>query len=570
MKRLKLILLILILFMSGLRNSFSQISDEEIISFADSLLKSGYTADGPGMSLLISRNGKPVYKKAFGMADIDHNIPLSTENVFNIGSMSKQFTAVCILQLAELGKLNLKDDIRKYLPDYNSHGKIITIENCLNHTSGIPSFTEIKGFDSLFQKKLSVKEMTDYFSGYDLLFEPGTDFSYSNSGYYLLALIVEKISGMNFNNYIKENIFDIAGMKNSYSDVSSIEIPLKAVGYDRKSESEFQVTADYEKSWTVGAGNLMSTTGDLLKWSDALNSGKIISKQWLEKAWTPFILPSGLNTNYGYGWNITPVNKRTVIKHGGAINGFLSDADYIPEEKIYIAALSNFTGKSPDKITGKIIQKILGINDIVPAEVPLDLNSANDYTGSFEVNREAVRLLKNFTNDKQYRYIFLEGDSLKIQKSGGEKMAFKSYGKDKFFVADSDNRFDFIRDSNGKIIALDVYTYPVNIGPHDICQKVNAPLPAEKKEISVPLEILKPYEGEYELMPGFNLKIFTESGNLYIQATGQEKYQLFPESNTNFFLKVVDAQAEFIQESDGSVNKMIFTQGQKFECRRIK
>ncbi|HMS32523.1 MAG TPA: serine hydrolase [Ignavibacteria bacterium] len=570
MNKLKLIILILILFMIGLRKTFPQISDNEIISFADSLLKSSYESDGPGLSLLISRNGNPVYKEAFGLADIEHSIPLSTENVFNIGSMSKQFTAVCILQLAESGKLNLKDDIRKYLPDYNAHGKIITIENCLNHTSGIPSFTEIKGFDLLFQKNLSVKEMTDYFSKNDLLFEPGTDFSYSNSGYFLLALITEKASGMNFDKYLKENIFDKAGMKNSYSDVSGIEIPLKAVGYDRKSESEYQITTDYEKSWTVGAGNLMSTTGDLLKWNDALNSGKIVSKQLLQIAWTPFILPNGLNTNYGYGWNITPLNKRTIIKHGGAINGFLSDADYIPEEEIYIAALSNSTGKSPDLITGKILQRILGINDIVPAEIPLDVGSINDYTGSFEVNRESVRLIKNFSDEKQYRYIFLDGDSLKIQKSGGEKLTLKSYGKDKFFIDNSSSRFDYIRDGSGKITALDVYTYPVNFGPHDICQKVNVSMPIEKEEISLSEDILKPYEGEYELMPGFNLKIFVEKGVLFIQATGQEKYQLFPESNTKFFMKVVDAQAEFIPDSDGSVNKLIFTQGQKFECKRIK
>lgn len=570
MNKYKLLILILILLIIGRNNSFSRISDDKIKSLADSLMRINYPSDGPGMSLLISRNGTPIYKKAFGMANIDLSIPLTTENVFDIGSMSKQFTAVCILELAETGKLNLNDDIKKYLPDYNTHGKIITIENCLNHTSGIPSFTELKGFDSLYQKKLTVKERKDFFENHDLLFEPGTDFSYSNSGYFLLALIIEKVSAMSYDDYIKTNIFDKAGMKSSYSDISGNEIPMKAIGYDRGTNAGYQITSDYEKSWTVGAGNIVSSTGDLLIWTDALNSGKIISKQMLEKAWTPFILPNGLNTNYGYGWNITPVNKRTIIKHGGAINGFLSDADYIPEEEIYISALSNSTGKSPDIITGKIIQKILDINDIVPVEVTLDMGSLNDYTGSFEVNREAVRLIKNFTDEKQYRYIFIESDSLKIQKTGGGKFTLKSYGKDKFFIEDSDKRFDFIRDNKGKITSLDVYTYPINFGPHDICQKVNISMPTEKKEISVPEEILKPYEGEYELMPGFNLKIFTENGNLFIQATGQDKYQLFPESNTKFFMKVVDAQAEFIPEADGSVNKLIFTQGQKFECKRIR
>ena len=246
MNKYKLLILILILLIIGRNNSFSRISDDKIKSLADSLMRINYPSDGPGMSLLISRNGTPIYKKAFGMANIDLSIPLTTENVFDIGSMSKQFTAVCILELAETGKLNLNDDIKKYLPDYNTHGKIITIENCLNHTSGIPSFTELKGFDSLYQKKLTVKERKDFFENHDLLFEPGTDFSYSNSGYFLLALIIEKVSGMSYDDYIKKIATDKDAVKVKLADLKDNSDITRLKGLTKK---DFDRMEKYHRSY---------------------------------------------------------------------------------------------------------------------------------------------------------------------------------------------------------------------------------------------------------------------------------------------------------------------------------
>lgn len=560
-------ILILFLFTGQIR---SQALDTKTLSYIDSLVNSNYPPDGPGLSLLIAKGGNTLYKKAFGMSDIEKNVKLNTDNVLAIGSMTKQFTAVCILQLVNEGKINLNDEVKKYLTDYNSHNKTITIENCLRHSSGIPSFTEKNNFDSIYKKSLSKDEMVNFFENDELFFEPGSDFSYSNSGYFLLGLIIEKVSGMSYEDYVQKNIFDKIGMKNSYFGKNENNIPGQATGYEPKDEKSFQKATFFDWSWPYSAGNILSTTNDLLLWNEALNSDKIVPQSLLKNAWKSYQLANGTQSNYGYGWNVTSLDKYTVIRHGGAISGYLSDGIRIPEEDLYIIALSNNTGKTPEVVTTDILLKLLNIKDENPVRILLDNNSLDEYTGAFEVNRNGGRLINKTGGEKQYRYIIRQGDSLILKRTGGGTFGFFPYAKDKFFTEGSDKRFDFIRDNSGNISALEVYEYPISFGPHDICMKADVPLPTEKSEVTVSPEIMKKYEGEYELMPGFTLKMFIEDGNLFTQATGQTKIQLFAESDTKFFMKIVDAQIDFIPDEDGSVNKLILTQGQKFECKRIK
>ena len=559
-----------ILISFNIRSQGFNENSESTIHFIDSLANAQYPATEPGLSLLISRNGIPLFVKSYGLSDILEQYPLTENNVFAIGSMSKQFTAVGILLLANEGKLNLSDNIKKYLPQYNTHGKDITVKQCLTHSSGILSFTEKEGFDSLFTLTLSKDKMIEFFENDDLLFEPGSDFSYSNSGYLILGMIIEKVSGMDYNQFIRKNIFEKAGMTNTYFYGEENIIPVKAIGYDGRGISTYKETSQFFSGWTEGAGNIKSCVNDLLSWNNFLISGKLIPEDLIQEAFKPNILPGGLNSNYGYGWNVTMLEDKKIIRHGGAINGFLSDAVYLPEDKIFIVALSNNTGKSPDKLTDKIVLKILNLNSADPDRIAYDKNSFDLYEGSYEVQRDGGRLLKNYTNDKQYRFIFVENDSLKLQRTGGGLFTLLQYDKDKFFIESSDKRFEFVRDGDGKVSALDVSSYPVTFGRTDLCIRSDAERPKEREIITVSKESLKNFEGEFELQPGFNLKIFTENGELFVQATGQEKLKLYAESNNKFFLKEVDAQVEFIQDKDNSVNKLIFTQGQQMECIRIK
>lgn len=568
MKRIYIQLAVLFLLMAFSSRNNAQVSNDDLSVFIDSMANSEVDANGPGMAVLVAKNGEAVYRNSFGMADVELSVSMSPDNVFAIGSMTKQITSVCILQLEDAGKLDINDDIRKYLPDYNSHGRVITIENCMQHTGGIPSFTELSNFNEVVEKTMTGKELIEFFQDDSLLFEPGTDYSYSNSGYYLLGQIIEKVSGITYEEYVRKNIFDKIGMDHSYFDSMTNIIPKRASGYDGQG-GKFENASYYSRTWTKAAGDIMSTVDDMLIWDNALQDGLVVSSDLLQKAWTPYMLPLGLNTNYGYGWNVLNLNGNTVIEHGGAINGYLTNGIRVPELGLYIIAMTNYTGRSPVPFTHKILQRLTGFG-VKPEVISINKEKLNDYQGSFEMTRDGGRLIRNYTPEKMYRYIFVEGDSLKLIRTGGPKVTLLPFEDDKFFAPNSDRRFDFVRDASGKVIALDVYDYPINSGPHDICYKVDVSMPSEKQAVSVSFEDMKKIEGVYEFQPGFELSMFIEDGNLYTQATGQKKIRLYPESNLKYFMKEVDASIEAIPDPDGKINKIILNQGQTFECKRKK
>ena len=187
--------------------SFAQtIVDKQLTAKFDQLLSEQFKTGETGAAALVSRKGQIIYKKAFGMANMELNIPMQPDNVFRIGSISKQFTAVAILQLMEQGKLNLQDDITKFIPDYPTHGHKITIEHLLTHTSGIQSYTGMKEFGTISRLDKTPEELIAFFKNQPMEFAPGTKWNYNNSGYFLLGYIIEKLSGKTYPEYVEENI----------------------------------------------------------------------------------------------------------------------------------------------------------------------------------------------------------------------------------------------------------------------------------------------------------------------------------------------------------------------------
>ncbi len=243
----------------------------EKIKSLDSLYKSSFAASDPGAIIIVAQGGKPVFKKAYGMANLENNVPLNTDHKMGIGSISKQFAAVSIMLLQQEGKLNIKDDIRKYLPAYNTYGKTITIENILSHTSGIPSYTELYGFDTIVNKSISNYQLVKFFEKQPLLFEPGTNWSYSNSGYVLAALIVEKITGKPFNDFLQERIFKPLLMTETSLGSSDFILPGKTGEYSGPTpKGRIKMETQYNWYWAYGAGQIVSTVDDMLKWDEAL------------------------------------------------------------------------------------------------------------------------------------------------------------------------------------------------------------------------------------------------------------------------------------------------------------
>lgn len=204
MQRIIIIYFFKLLNVSTYAQQLSKLDEQ----FVDSVMGANYKSGEPGAVLLIAKKGQPVFRKAYGLANLEFNVNNKPEYVFRIASMSKQFTAVCVLKLAQEGKLNLQDDIKKYLPDYNTHGRHITIENLLTHTNGINDFASKKEFPAQAILIQSPKELMNSFMNDSLTFEPGTDWGYSNSGYVVACLIVEKVSGMSLSEYRSQYIFN--------------------------------------------------------------------------------------------------------------------------------------------------------------------------------------------------------------------------------------------------------------------------------------------------------------------------------------------------------------------------
>lgn len=328
---------VLVIFLFSTSISYSQIKVEKRL---DQLFQTFFNNEGVGCATLISQNGKIIYQKGFGNIDIELGIQAKPDNVFRIGSITKQFTAIVILQLYEQGKLDLKDEIQKYFPDFPNHEKAITIENLLTHTSGIKNITEIEGLDTN-QSAYSVKELIDLFKDKPLDFLPGEKYRYSNSGYILLGGIIEKISGQKYADYLQSNIFDKLGMTNSFYDNSSTIIKKRAKGYDLDSINHLVNASYLNTTFPYSAGGLVMTTGDYFKWHQAIWNFRLIKKETLQKALTPYKLNDGTFTEYGYGWALGDFFGSQIISHGGSINGFQSKEMYLPKEDILVVVFSN-------------------------------------------------------------------------------------------------------------------------------------------------------------------------------------------------------------------------------------
>lgn len=344
------LILITVLSLHSQSISYAQNLESNI----DSLLQEKYPSNAPGATFLISKKGNIIYKKAFGLSNLELNVPMQTENVFEIGSMTKQFTAISILMLVEKGKLNLDDDITKYIPDYPTKGHKITVHHLLTHTSGIKDFTRIKGLNDISKKDLTPIELINFFKNESMGFVPGEQFKYNNSGYIILGYIIETITGQSYADFVEEQIFKKLGMTTSQYASHNKVIQNRASGYQNKkgyvNSREISFTLPY------ASGSLMSTVDDMFKWQEAIKNNLLISKEMTQKAFTSYALNDGESINYGYGWHIKTINNIRSFEHGGSIFGFKSMGVYLPESDIYVIGLNNCDCNSPTKITREIAE----------------------------------------------------------------------------------------------------------------------------------------------------------------------------------------------------------------------
>lgn len=503
-----------------------------------------YSPDEPGAVVLVAQGDRIIFKKGYGKASLDKGEDITPEHIFRIGSLTKQFTAAAILKLVNEGKIRLNDKVTLFLPDYRPQGESITIENLLNHTSGVPNYTAFLELKSI-ENKMAEKTLEQRFSDFNKLpleFNPGEQFKYSNSGYFILGMIVEKVSGISYGEYIDKNFFGPLKMKNSFYD-GAVSKRKKATGFV-KNQDGFKATPVVHHSMPFAAGALASTVEDLWKWNRAVFDYQVVPRSVIEKAWQSTTLKGGEKKSYGYGWSLGRIDELKVIDHGGAIDGYVSYVLYVPDEKLFVGILSNKEDFSFIGAPYDIARVVLNRPIKNPVVLSLDEKALEDYTGHYQLN------------GSPFREITRQGMHLFSQSVFG-KEEILPYKKDCFFVKDAPTRFEFVRDGNNQVISV-LFSWNEWEMQTEIKTKAS---PKSKEAISMNDETFDVYAGEYEIAPGFIVKVWRQEKIFMVQAPGQKAYEILPENNHSFFVKGADAGIEFLREDGNNVTAVIVTIG---------
>ncbi len=520
---------------------------EKLSKDIDELLDANFTSDKPGVSVIVLKGGDIIYKSARGMAELELQVPLTTEMVFRIGSMTKQFTAAAIMLLVEEGKVALTDEITKFLPDYPTQGMTITVEHLLTHSSGIRSYTDMPGWmETRIVNPMTVDELIDGFKIEPMDFEPGKEFRYNNSGYILLGAIIEKASGQTYAEFIQKRIFEPLKLDHSYYGSHESIITNRASGYDGSIDNP--TNARYlSMTQPYAAGSLLSTVEDLGKWNTALFGGKVVNEESLARMITNYQLSNGSLAGYGYGLVPGDLRGHKSVSHGGGIFGFVSHGVYLPDDKIYVAVLCNSTGHNPAPLGNKIAAMAAGDPYPVFKALSVGREILERYVGVYKID------------DTTRRYVTLDDGKLFTQRTGSSRLAAIPSSETAFFYDSTPSHFEFVVDDKGNVTGMRMF--PLGGKEAELAIKVDEEMPAERSIAKIDFALYDDYVGEFELLPGFSITVTRNADRLLAQATGQPEFELFPSSDTVFFLKVVEAEIRFVRENDGKVNRIVLKQG---------
>lgn len=291
----------------------------------------------PGVALAIVQNGKTVKTAAYGLANVELNVPVKPETAFEIGSITKQFTAAGILLLAQEGKLSVEDKISRHLKDVPELWKNVTVRHLLSHTSGIKSYTGLDGFQ--LTKHLTQPQFIKSIGAEPMEFQPGESWKYCNTGFNLLGFIIENVSGKNYWDFMSERVFRPLAMNSTTNRLPGLVIPNRADGYEQT--NQVLINRDFDLTEVFSAGAIISTVGDLAKWNAALDCEDILRAASKQQMWTPTGLRNGKPTKYGFGWFIDTLEGHKNIGHGGSTSGFSATIQRFPDDKLAIIILTN-------------------------------------------------------------------------------------------------------------------------------------------------------------------------------------------------------------------------------------
>lgn len=391
-------------------------------------------------SVLVARDAKVIFTKGYGLANVELDVPNTPQTKFRLGSITKQFTATAILLLQERGKLSVSDPICKYIDNCPAAWSEVTIHHLLSHTGGIPNFTSFPDYLPKMMMRVTTQEMIARFKDKPLDFKPGEKWDYSNSGYFLLGAIIEKVSGESYESFLRKNIFDPLKMTATGYDHFETILKNRATGYSM-TMGKMVNSAFIDMTQPYSAGSLYSTVEDLFAWNEALYSGKVLSAKSFEAMTTP------VKNNYAYGLGVEPKTSRKIISHGGGINGFATYLARFPDEKITIVVLRNadYGAPGPGRIGQDLAAILLGEKYELPKahiEVHVDPKLLDAYVGKYQLAPNFVLTISK------------EGDQLMAQATGQSKIALFPESETTFFPKVAELSITFMKDATGKVTDL--------------------------------------------------------------------------------------------------------------------
>jgi CubicO group peptidase (beta-lactamase class C family) len=441
MKQVLVLSLTVLLLVTSCKNKNSVPDKTSLEKYTDSLFQASIdSVQIAGGAIFVFKKGEELLKKSYGYASLELTVPMPENAQFEIGSVTKQFTAAAILKLVEAKKISLEDDFTDYI-SFDTKGRKITINNLLNHTSGIPSYTEIREFWDLSIQEQPRDSLVRLVERNDFLFEPNEALIYNNSAYFFLGLIIEKVTQKSYEEFLKQEFFTPLGMNNTNYCSNSKVVKNKVYGYNYSLNGLLKKPY-INHIWPYSAGSLCSTTEDLLIWMRALHTGKVLTKPMYLSMINPDKLNDGTSVSYAKGLvNFSNFGHKE-IAHGGGIHGFLSDTRYFPDEDLYIICLVNTAGPYggsffADKITWALLDK----KEYKSVELDSDFNNIQGtYKGMVRGSSQSLQV-KSILNGITLQSLGEEKiDTLKIYIGNNTWMD----GNDKITIENDEYRVDNI------------------------------------------------------------------------------------------------------------------------------
>lgn len=435
-------------------------SEQALAARLDAAIAPWYKADAPGAAVIVTQNGKTLLRKGYGLADVAKGTPMTPDMRLRLGSITKQFTAVGILMLLDEGKLALDDDITRFLPDYPTRGKRITIAHLLSHTSGIVNYTSKLGFSLNAARDKTVPQLIDGFKDDALDFEPGTRWVYNNSGYVLLGAVIEKLSGQSYASFLAERIFKPLDMRHTAYEGHERHPGPRALGHTK---GWFGVTTARPLSMTqpYAAGALVSTVDDMARWDAAISAGKLLKPATWQQAHSGVVLAGGKPTNYGYGWQVGKLRGVPMVSHGGMVHGFTAYAVRLPRQKVYVAVLANTDDVKvqPELVASRVAA--IAIGDPFPDVTPVKVDNVvlDAYAGAYRIDPTATRSFRR------------DDGKLVMQRTGRDPVTLTAIANDGFVIPDSLTSFVFARNAKGEVSHVVVHSQ----GAETVNQRIGAP-----------------------------------------------------------------------------------------------